>query len=137
MFRLIQGFSKYEISETGIIRNVKTKMIVTKEQGGTTCRMIDDSGVRKSVKISEIKAAGVSAAAPKKEAKKEITATKAPKKVKEKKEAKERGKLSDAQTAEIRTIFKKGDTKQKDLAARFKVHPSTISEIINLKTRNK
>ena len=55
MFKLIQGFTKYEISDTGIIRNVKTKMIVSKEKDGKTCRMIDDQGKRRSVKIADIK----------------------------------------------------------------------------------
>jgi len=125
MFNLIKGFTKYEISETGIIRNVKTKMIVSKENDGKNVRMISDAGERKSVKVSDLKAVEV------KKATKHVAekSTKAA--------SKKKGKISKEQAEEIRSLYKAGDIKQKDLAKKFGVHASTISEIINFKIKKK
>jgi hypothetical protein len=132
MFNLIKGFSKYEISETGIIRNVKTKMIVSKENDGKNVRMINDAGERKSVKVSDLKAVTA-----KKESKKEVSSTKAASKkkavVEQTKRKKE--KISREQAEEIRLRYKKGDVKQKDLAIEYGVGPSAICEILSFKVK--
>lgn len=52
-FKPIPGFSKYEISEDGIIRNIKTKDKLTSDVI-RKIRLINDEGDRKTVNADEI-----------------------------------------------------------------------------------
>jgi predicted XRE-type DNA-binding protein len=145
MFNLIKGFTKYEISETGIIRNVKTKMIVSKENDGKNVRMINDEGERKSVKVSDLKAVTEKDQRTKKafdDLRKGMgieQKTSLKKLIAKQSNAssKKKGKISKEQAEEIRSLYKAGNIKQKDLAKKFGVHASTISEIINFKIKKK
>lgn len=48
MFKTIKGFSKYEISDTGLVRSKKNKSFVSMEGG--SLRLYNDAGVRVTVK---------------------------------------------------------------------------------------
>lgn len=52
-FKVIPNFSKYEISEIGLIRNVKTKSAIKTE--GRSARLYNDDGRQIIVSITEIK----------------------------------------------------------------------------------
>ena len=141
MFKLIQGFTKYEISDTGIIRNVKTKMIVSKEKDGKTCRMIDDQGKRRSVKIADIKTVEEKESSVKKafDELKKATGTESKTTLKKliDRQSKKKGKISQEDADEIRSLYLNQKMLQKDIAKKYSVHASTISEIINFKIKKK
>lgn len=54
-FKTIPGYSNYEISEIGLIRNVKTKSVVKTENKGLSVRLFNDKKKRITCKVSEIK----------------------------------------------------------------------------------
>lgn len=52
--QLKKPFSKYEVSETNLVRDVKKKNLITKDKGGKTIRLTDTDGNRKSIKIEDL-----------------------------------------------------------------------------------
>lgn len=54
--KLKKPYSKYEMSTTGIVRNVKTKAIRSKEKNGTSIRLINEVTKKETtVKVEDLK----------------------------------------------------------------------------------
>lgn len=51
--KLSKPYSNYEVSETNIVRNSK-KQLISKDKDGKTIRLTNDSGERKSIKVTEL-----------------------------------------------------------------------------------
>lgn len=125
-FKLV-GFSKYECNEKLIVRSEDKKRIVSKDNGGKSIRMYNDAGDRKSLSMDKLKELYLSSVTKKavKPVKTKSTGEKSERKVR---------KISAQQAKEIRERVTAG-AKQKALAEEFKVHASTISDIVNFVTK--
>ena len=143
--KTMAGFAKYEILQSGKVRNIKNNCFIAVDKGGRTIRLIDDAGNRKSVKVQDLHdlfkckeslVASASEKKPKKETKlaSDALSVKKGKEVKQKKEKpskeKKGGKLTMKQAEEIRRKYSAGGITQASIAKQYDVHASTISDII-------
>src|SRR6185503_15789015 len=54
-FKQMPGFSKYEISRTGLIRNIATKQLVSTDITGRKVRLYNDNATRETINVHEMK----------------------------------------------------------------------------------
>lgn len=54
-FKTVPGFPKYEMSEIGLIRSIKTKSVVKPDNKGRTARLYDNKGERITINVAEVK----------------------------------------------------------------------------------
>lgn len=138
-FTQIEGFSKYEMNSNRIIRNIKTKAIVSKDKGGKTIRLINDAGERKTINPLELNVVGAITTTKTKGASNDSAPQKKSAKTKaEKKQpaiVKQRGKLSFDDADEIRRLAAKTTMSRKEIAAKYGIHVSSVSEIISNKMK--
>lgn len=125
--KLAKPYSKYEISETNLVRTVKNSSFVSKDKGGKTIRLTDDDGNRKAIKIESLQSMIEKKSAEKKAPAKKEAKVKKDKVVKEKKEY---GKLTLDMAKDIRKALKDG-TKASVLAEKYNIHVSSVYDVKN------
>jgi hypothetical protein len=75
--KLKAPYEKYEMSETGIVRNIKTKNLMSKEKNSTSIRLSSSkTGDKVRVKISDLKLDGESKPEVKKTLKEKVSSVK-------------------------------------------------------------